>query len=506
MGGLSFLTARVRWLLFLSSCTSPWCLLTMLNSSQLQTPQDPQYSDPSGQSMAVPAVVLETPQDWSRVRTPQDLSQVQAPSFPILGSESLVKPCGTLGPVEEFRGSGAGEPFSVSVVVAAYNRLDGLRNLLVDLCAQNCDCGSFEVVVVDDESRIPVTLAVADQALATQADRTLPFGLRLFRRPNGGPGVARDSGIREALGDIVVILDDDMHIQPEFLRAHIDRHRDGATVVLGNIQTPDHSRSSGELALFERFHMGTIDKFVAAVGRGEPVVEGARLCTGNVSFRRSAYQRVGGFDTNLRRCEDRDLGIRFELAGEHIVFGEAAMSQHQSDHTDVATWQKRNRLYGELDTVIAAKHPFMPKISPWAFLSELPRLATPVGLLSATIPVLGKLGGSMAYRFASVVDRRSRTQLALRLTGLSYGLDYYAGVGQAFRSPKGALSVWNSYRSFRRMAVSTAPSLMPASLIPAPLMPAPLMPAPPHTSTNSISEIANRSGSVPSHAPKENQL
>jgi glycosyltransferase involved in cell wall biosynthesis len=358
-----------------------------------------------------------------------------------------VKPCGTLGSFEEFRVRHAGQPFSVSLVVATYNRLDGLRNLLVDLCAQNCDRGSFEVVVVDDESRIPVTLGVADQALAAQPDGILPFSLRLFRRPNGGPGVARDTGIREALGDIVVILDDDMHIEPEFLRAHIDRHRDGATVVLGNIQTPHH----GALALFERFHMGTIDKFVAAVGRGEPVVEGARLCTGNVSFRRSAYQHVGGFDTNLRRCEDRDLGIRFELAGEHIVFGEAAVSQHQSDHTDVATWQKRNRLYGELDTVIAAKHPSIAKISPWAFLSELPRLATPVGLLSATFPALGKLGASMAYRLAAAVDRRSKTQLALRLTGLSYGLDYYAGVGGVFHSPKGALSVWNSYRSFRRV-------------------------------------------------------
>jgi glycosyltransferase involved in cell wall biosynthesis len=414
----------------------------MLNPSQLQTTQTtqaPQTIDASGQSTAVDAVVLEIA------------------SFSVPGSESVVKSCGTLGPVEEFRGRHAGEPFSVSVVVATYNRLDGLRNLLVDLCAQNCDRGSFEIVVVDDESRIPVTLAVADQALATQADGILPFGLRLFRRPNGGPGVARDTGIGEALGDIVVILDDDMHIQPEFLRAHIDRHRGGATVVLGNIQTPHH----GELALFERFHMGTIDKFVAAVGRGEPVVEGARLCTGNVSFLRSAYRHVGGFDTNLRRCEDRDLGIRFELAGEHIVFGEAAVSQHQSDHTDVATWQKRNRLYGELDTVIAAKHPSMAKISPWAFLSELPRLATPVGLLSATFPAVGKLGGSMAYRLANMVDRRSKTQLALRLTGLSYGLDYYAGVGGAFHSPKGALSVWSSYRSFRRLADSTTLTATP---------------------------------------------
>lgn len=378
---------------------------------------------------------------------------------------AMVRACGTLGPAEEFRskqtnhhtvgtsveepgyGAGSGEPLSVSVVVATYNRLDGLGSLLVDLCAQDCDRGSFEVVIVDDESKIPVSLEVANWALATQPNGTLPFGLRLFRRTNGGPGVARDTGIRKALGQIVVILDDDMHIDSGFLRAHIDHHRGGATVVLGNIQTP----REGELALFERFHMGTIDKFVAAVGRGEPVVEGARLCTGNVSFRRSAYQSVGGFDTNLRRCEDRDLGIRFELAGESIVFGDSAVSQHKSDHTDVATWRKRNRLYGELDTTIAAKHISLPKVSPWAYLSELPRLATPVGLVSAIFPALGKLGGSIAYRLATLLDRRSKTSLALRLAGLSYGLDYYAGVGAAFHSPSGSISVLRSYWSFRQI-------------------------------------------------------
>jgi glycosyltransferase involved in cell wall biosynthesis len=361
---------------------------------------------------------------------------------------------GSLGPVEEFCSFRAADSLSVSVVVATYNRLAGLQSLLVDLCAQNCEPGSFEVVVVDDESNIAVTIAVADEALATQLSGTLPFGLRLFRRSNGGPGVARDTGIDQARGQIVVILDDDMHIDPGFISAHRECHRNGATVVFGNIQTPRDT----SLALFERFHMGTIDKFVAAVGRGEPVVEGSRLCTGNVSFRRAAYLQVGGFDTNLRRCEDRDLGIRFELAGEKIVFGAAAVSHHQSDHTDVSTWRKRNRLYGELDTVIASKHTGLAKVSPWAFLSQLPRAATPVGLLSAAFPAIGKLGGSVAYRIADQLDRRAKTNLALRLAGLSYGLDYYAGVGAAFGSPGRLPRVLRAYRVFRRLAAVASPT------------------------------------------------
>jgi glycosyltransferase involved in cell wall biosynthesis len=410
----------------------------MLTQSKPQTRPSFEESHDRGLLDAVPSSESAPEQLLNHFHGTVDASTAQDSSVVFRGS---------LGPVEEFRGSQALSALSVSVVVATYNRLTGLESLLRDLCEQDCGPGSFEVLVVDDESKTPVTLSVADSALASQQHGALPFSFRLFGRSNGGPGVARDTGIREALGAIVVILDDDMHIEPGFLSAHIKAHEEGATVVLGNIQTP----RDATLPLFERFHMGTLDKFVAAVSRGEPVVEGARLCTGNVSFRRDSYQRVGGFDTSLRRCEDRDLGIRFELAGEHITFGSAAISQHKSDHTHVTTWRKRNRLYGELDTVIAAKHTAVAKVSPWAFLSDLPRAATPVGLLSAAFPKLGELGGAFAYRLATLAEQQGKPQVALRLAGLSYGLDYYAGVGKAFRSPKGSLRMIRSYQAFRKL-------------------------------------------------------
>lgn len=374
----------------------------------------------------------------------------------VISELNLVGQIGPLGLVlASSEASPSSEPLNpelsiltVSVVVATFNRLEGIRSLLADLSVQDCAPGSFEVVVVDDESNIAVTLDIATSALAGRPADEFRFGLRLFRRPNGGPAVARDNGIAEATGAIIVIVDDDMHVGPGFVSAHQRLHAGGATVVLGNIQTP----STDELALFERFHMGTLKKFVDSVERGEPVVEGARLCTGNVSFRKLSYQRVGGFDTSLRRCEDRDLGIRFELAGERIVFGAEAISTHHSDHRDSAVWRKRNRLYGELDTKIAAKHPLLAKASPWAFLASLPKGATPVGLLSSFAPPIGALGGALAYRVAHLFDRRSTAKVAVRLTGLSYGLDYYAGVGKALGSPKRARIVIDSYRTYRRIA------------------------------------------------------
>ncbi len=326
---------------------------------------------------------------------------------------------------------------AMSVIVASYNRIGSLETLLSQLDVQVDVVKGFEVVVVDDESRDPVAPHLAG--------RSFSFTLRVLRRPNGGPGVARDTGIAIANGDIIVIVDDDMTIPTTFLAAHQHHHADGAYVVLGHIRSPNEL----SLPLFERFHQATLDKFVAANESGSDNIEGIRLCTGNVSFRTSAYKAVGGFDLSLRRCEDRDLGIRFERAGFRMVFGKDAWSEHRSDHEDVKTWRDRNALYGSLDERISRKHPEISKVSPWSFLKVLPKVAVGPALISALIPPIGAAGAALAYQVASRLDR-SKNAAALKLAGLCYGLDYYRGVGQELGAPRKPLAVVRSFMTYRK--------------------------------------------------------
>jgi glycosyltransferase involved in cell wall biosynthesis len=311
----------------------------------------------------------------------------------------------------------------VTVVIATYNRTDSLLCLLEDLREQTpLDGGvqrrlSFDVVVVDDGGSAPV--------LCDLAMREYPFSLAAVRRRNGGPGVARDTGIQQATGEIIVILDDDMVISPTFVAAHLEKHRAGAEVVLGNILPP----RVGTLPLFERFHLEGMQRFTAAYRAGQAEAEGTRLCTGNVSFRRSAYDEVGGFDLALQRCEDRDLGIRLELAGKVFAFTEDGWSEHRSDHDDVATWRRRSRLFGELDVRIAHKHPDQPKVSPWAFLPKLPLIVRPFVVLAAVLPSMGQRGAGLAYRIGELADTRVFEQFALIGASTCYAFEYFAGVG-----------------------------------------------------------------------------
>jgi GT2 family glycosyltransferase len=333
-------------------------------------------------------------------------------------------------------------PVAISVVIATYNRLDSLLWLLDDLNGQTDVRGVFDVTVVDDGSEVPVESEIGA--------RPTGFACRVIRRVNGGPGVARDTGISASTGRIIVILDDDMVIPPTFLAGHQRKHDAGAAVVLGHIRAPKSSR----LPLFERFHQRTLDRFVESYARGEAVAEGVRLCTGNVSFSREAYENVGGFDLGLRRCEDRDIGIRFEQAGYRFAFTDEGWSEHRSDHEDVLTWRKRSSLYGELDTRIAAKFPTVAKVNPWEFLFKLPKLSLPFLGAAALFPSFGHRLAAKVYDVAKMADHRQLERVAMLGASLCYGTEYYSGVGEALLSRGGRRAVLKSLRNHVRLRKS----------------------------------------------------
>jgi glycosyltransferase involved in cell wall biosynthesis len=334
---------------------------------------------------------------------------------------------------------------AVSVVVATYNRPDGLSGLLRDLSGQDLGDANFEVVVVDDggtENVIPL-LGSTEYA----------FPLTVVRQGNGGPGQARHRGISHSHGEVVVIVDDDMHVGPRFLAEHLACHAGGADVVLGHIVSPNVPT----LPLFERFHMEVLERSATEFESGQSRPEGIRLCTGNVSFRRSAYDAVGGFDLSLVRCEDRDLGLRFEVAGYVFAFSTDARSEHQSDHEDVGVWQKRSRLFGELDTKISRKHPTHRTASPWSFFPKLPMFLRPLLLVAACFPKAGATAGARSYRLGLRIEKTGRTKIAMSLASLCYALEYFSGVGTAFGRPR-LIQVLRSWRGFSKVRADASES------------------------------------------------
>ena len=306
---------------------------------------------------------------------------------------------------------------ALSVIVASYNRAAQGAELLRELAAQTLPPDRFEVIVVDDGSQVP-----AEPALRAVE---VPFALTVVTQANAGPAAARHAGIERARGEIVVILDDDMRIQPTFLAEHLAAHPPGSRrVVLGRLLTVD----DGHLPLFERMHMQLLDKLAAEVASGAKVPNGADLYTGNVSMRRADYLGVGGFDRAFRLSEDAELGIRLEQSGVEFGLSEAASSLHASDHTSIDAWVRRSIAYGGADTRVAAKHPTLRRADPWRFLFMVNPVSRVLLYLSAFRPALMRPVAWLALRVSLLFDRLGVNGAASAGATLVYGMHYFMGV------------------------------------------------------------------------------
>lgn len=305
----------------------------------------------------------------------------------------------------------------VSVVIATYNRGDALRLLLEDLAKQTYDATLTQVVIIDDGSRVSAEPLVKGF--------TAPYELIFQRQQNAGAAVARHLGVTLATGEIVIITDDDMRIGPDFIEAHIKAHKAGATVVLGHIAA---APGLGKMPVFERFHAHQLKRFVDGVSSGRIAVRGVHVCTGNLSFRREDYLRVGGFDRTLGRSEDRELGVRFEKTGAKLAFCAEAKVVHQSDHADLDVWLKRAFHYGVFDHRIADKHPEVENADPWRFFFLVSPVSRPLMLLSVVAPGVAKHVTKLTMRAAMKSDALGIEKAAVWGTTLAYGLEYFRGM------------------------------------------------------------------------------
>ena len=98
----------------------------------------------------------------------------------------------------------------------AYNRPEALRSSLQALVGQDCDRGSFQVIVVDDGSPIPL------QSVLDSFDYLL--SIKFIRQPNSGPATARNVGAAHARSRFLAFADEDQPPAP-FARWGLYRKR-----------------------------------------------------------------------------------------------------------------------------------------------------------------------------------------------------------------------------------------------------------------------------------------
>ena len=197
----------------------------------------------------------------------------------------------------------------VSVIITTYNRAQVLPRALDALAAQAGDV-SYEVIIVDNNST-DTTRAVIEQRLSRCPHLHYVF------EPQQGIPYARNTGIRQANAPILAFTDDDVEVGPEWvgtIKQVFDEHPD--VEIIGGRVRPKWP--AGELpSWLTRQQLGP---FALGERGDEPIRVSAAnaapcLVGANFAFRRSAFDRVGLFDTSYTRSQDREIQLRLWRAG-----------------------------------------------------------------------------------------------------------------------------------------------------------------------------------------------
>jgi GT2 family glycosyltransferase len=231
-------------------------------------------------------------------------------------------------------------PPVLSVVIPTYNRRDGLERLLRALAQQTYPADQFEVVVVNDGS------TDGTDALLRQIET--PYRLHALNQANAGPAAARNLGVEQAEGRIIVFLDDDVVPDAGLLAAHAAA-QEGADdlVVVGPMSPPN----DGTRSVWVRWEERQLLKQYDAMANGRYPCTPRQFYTGNASAPRTLLEAAGGFDDRFKRAEDVELAFRMWSLGARFYFEARANVIHYASRS-FRSWATTPYQYGRYDVVM----------------------------------------------------------------------------------------------------------------------------------------------------------
>jgi GT2 family glycosyltransferase len=247
--------------------------------------------------------------------------------------------------------SSAVERPNVTVVVPTRDRWWYLRKCLELLARQTSAPEEYEVVVVDDGSTDGTPGGV--EALRTGNGPRL----RCLRKPALGPAAARNAGVREAEGEVVLFLGDDIMASQDLVARHMRYHRenpDPGAAALGHVTWSPELR----VTPFMRWLEEGGPQFAYGAIRDPSNVAPAHFYTANLSVKRAFMMKWGLFDESLRSAafEDFDLGRRLARMGMRLALLPEARAYHLH-LTTLGSACRRMRRLGEAAAILSKKYP-----------------------------------------------------------------------------------------------------------------------------------------------------
>lgn len=347
--------------------------------------------------------------------------------------------------------------YKVSVVIPTHNRRDLLLKVLDGMNRQDYPRDQMEVIVVADDCRDGTEEAVKEFAVTASID------LKVFRHSARSAAATRNLGAAQAVGEMLIFLDDDILVTPGFVRAHVEAVRP-RRVVIGYSKPvlPDKPTLWGYNA-----RLWWEDEFRRMATPGYRFTY-RDLFSGNFSLPADIFWEVGGFDVSITgRLEDYELGYRLIKLGVEFHFEPKALGYHQ-EGSHQRLWLSRVRQEGVADVQISNRHPELRAAIFPSALAAPDEWRRARKFLRTLAFGRSRFGGVLASLMTWMADGCERLRLRgpwFHLNGALREYWYWRGVAEAIGS-RNVLAAWLQEASLPQPVASDAPLLDLSNLPP----------------------------------------
>ncbi len=224
---------------------------------------------------------------------------------------------------------------NISIVVAVYNGAATLRECLDSLLALEYPAEKFEIIVVNNASRDKTAEILKDY---------LP-NIKVFDEPKQGPAAARNCGIHQASGDVIVLTDVDCVVSPHWLKALVAPLKDPAVGIAGG-------------KILSRRPHNYIEAFGEQIHDHESAITKYKIpyvITMNWAARKTLLSEIGLFDEAFLRGSDSEFSMRLAQTDYRFAYAADAVIYHRNEKNLRGLFHE-GYIHGRYSNKILKKH------------------------------------------------------------------------------------------------------------------------------------------------------
>jgi glycosyltransferase involved in cell wall biosynthesis len=203
----------------------------------------------------------------------------------------------------------------ISIIIPVYNRQDSIQRVLLKLRLQkNIGC-QYEILIIDDGS-----IDQTNKAVQEIKKDWINNQIKYYYQTNMGSAAARNIGIRESRGKILLFLDSDIVPEDNLIEEHLIFHQE---YQLYNYAVRGITRYPREIE-----HTAYPVEVIKRTKEKYKEIGWHEFISNNISIKKTFLLENGLFDESMKVFVDNELGFRLCKKGLKLFQNISAIGYH----------------------------------------------------------------------------------------------------------------------------------------------------------------------------------